>query len=73
MPGNSYFSKLNLEYVYSQIPSDEEIQEHCNFNILGGAATGLYRFLNGFWDKQATQRSRNQTLGPKNSKFLFIY
>ena len=30
------------KYSYRQIPLDLIIQEHCNFKILGGCATGTY-------------------------------
>ena len=46
--GTFYFSKIDLKHAYSQIPLDPHLQKHCNFNILGGKATGTYRFLNGF-------------------------
>ena len=42
LPGKYFFSKIDLKYAYSQIPLDENIQKHCNFNILGGRATGTY-------------------------------
>ena len=44
-----FFSKIDLKYAYSQIPLDENIKKHFNFNILGGKATGTYRFINGFY------------------------
>ena len=47
--GTLYVSKIDLKYAYSQIPSDPQLQKHCNFNILGGKATGTYRFINGFY------------------------
>ena len=47
-PGQYFFSKLDLKYAYSQIPLDENIKNHCNFNILGSKATGTDRFINGF-------------------------
>ena len=47
--GTFYFSEIKLKYAYSQIPLDPQLQKHCNFNILGGKATGTYRFLNGFY------------------------
>ena len=47
LPGNYFFSKIDLKYAYSQIPLDEIIQKHCNFNILGGRATGT--FINVFY------------------------
>ena len=46
--GILFFSKIDLKYAYSQIPLHKGTQNHCNFNILGGNATGTYRFINGF-------------------------
>ena len=51
LPGKYFFSKIDLNYADSQIPLDEKTQKHCNFNILGGRATGTYRFVNGFYDQ----------------------
>ena len=47
-PGTFWFSKDDLNYAYSQLPLEVWIAKHCNFSILGGRATGTYRFLNGF-------------------------
>ena len=47
--GTIYFSKGDLKYAYSQIPLHKDTQKHCNFNVLGGNATGTYRFINGFY------------------------
>ena len=44
-----FFSKIDLKYAYSQVPLDNNMQKHCNFSILGGKATGTYRFVNGFY------------------------
>ena len=61
-----WFSKIDLKYAYSQIPLDNSIAEHCNFNILGVKATGTYRFINGFYgltDMPATfQKTIDKTL-----------
>ena len=75
-PGTYWFSKIDLKYAYSQIPRDESIAKHCNFSILGGRATGTYRFINGFYgltDMPATfQKTIDKTLEDKNSKFAFL-
>ena len=74
--GTFYFSKIDLKYAYSQIPLDPELQKHCNFNILGGKATGTYRFLNGFYgltDMPATfQKTIDVTLQNCQNKFAFL-
>ena len=70
--GPWWFSKIDLKYAYSQIPLDESISKHCNFNILGGKATGTYRFINGFYgltDMPATfQKTIDKTL--ENAKII---
>ena len=75
-PGTYWFSKFDLKYAYSQIPLDESIAKHCNFSILGGRATGTYRFINGFYgltDVPATfQKTIDKTLEGINSKFAFF-
>ena len=47
--GEYFFSKIDLIYAYSQIPLDENIRKHCNFNRLGGKSTGTYRLIYGFY------------------------
>ena len=74
--GEYFFSKIDLKYAYSQIPLDDNIKKHCNFNILGGKATGTYRFINGFYgltDMPATfQKTIDRTLHDINSKFAYL-
>ena len=48
--GEVLFSTIDLRYAYSQLPLDPETAKHCNFNIIGGQATGTYRFNTGFYD-----------------------
>ena len=47
--GIFYFSKINLNQAYRQIPLDPQLQNHCNFNVLGGKTTGKQGFLNGIY------------------------
>ena len=74
--GNFLFSKIDLEYAYSQIPLHPEIRKHCNFNILGGKSTGIYQFINKFYglsDMPATfQKTLDKTLENINNKFNFL-
>ena len=44
-----HFSTLHLRYAYSQLPFGEATAKHCNFNIIGGQATGTYLFITGFY------------------------
>ena len=74
--GPWWFSKIDLKYTYSQIPLDDSIAEHCNFNIPGGKATGTYRFINGFYgltDMPATfQKTIDKTLEGCKDYFAFL-
>ena len=75
-PAKFWFAKIDLKYEYSQIPLEDSIGKHCNFSILGGKATGTYRFLNGFYglnDVPATfQKTIDKTLEGISSKFAFL-
>ena len=44
-----WFSSIDLKYAYGQLPLDKETSNHCNFNMVGGDATGTFRFLTGFY------------------------
>ena len=44
------FSTLDLRYAHSQIPLDKMTREQCNFNLIGGNATGTYQFQTRFYD-----------------------
>ena len=46
--GTFSFSKVASKYACSQIPLALRLEKHCTFNILGGKATGTFRFLNVF-------------------------
>ena len=75
-PGTFWFSKIDLKYAYSQIPLDNSIAKHCNFSILGGKATGTYRFLSGLYgltDMLATfPETIDKTLEGFSTKFAFL-
>ena len=74
--GTLYFSKIELKYAYSQLPLHPDTQKYCNFNILGGNATGTYKFLNRFYgltDLPATfQKMMDTTLDGLNSTNAFL-
>ena len=44
-----YISVLDMKYAYSQFNLAAETSKQCNFIIVGGNATGTYRFLTGFY------------------------
>ena len=43
------FTLLDLRYAYGQLPLNLATSLQCNFSIVGGKATGTYRFLTGFY------------------------
>ena len=76
--GYLYFSVLDLKYAYSQSKLTAETAKQCNFNIIGGQATGTYRFLTGFYGLAEMpaefQKAMHRTLNhAKNSVSLMIY
>ena len=74
--GSLYFTVLDLKYAYSQIRLTAETAKQCNFNIVGGQATGKYRFLTGFYglaDMPAEfQKAMDRTLNHCKNTFCFL-
>ena len=48
-PGKTFFTTLDLAYAYGQVDLSEATSRQCNFQIIGGAKTGIYRFITGFY------------------------
>ena len=73
--GTLYFSVLDLKYAYSQLKLTAETAKQCSFNIIGGQATGTYRFLTGFYglaDMPAEfQKAMDRTLNHAENTFCF--
>ncbi len=42
-------SKIDLKYAFGQAKLAKETSKHCVFAIVGGKATGHYRFVRGFY------------------------
>ena len=65
--GKALFTSLDMLYAYGQVPLEEETAKHCNFQIIGGKATGTYRFVTGLYGltKMPTefQKAMGQELG----------
>ena len=72
----AWFSSLDLKYAYSQLKLHPDTSKHCNFNIVGGKATGTYRFLTGFYgltDMPAEfQKAIDNTLINLRNTFCFL-
>ena len=43
-----YLSTIDLEYAFGQVKLLPDTSKHCNIAIIGGDATGYYRFKKGF-------------------------
>ena len=65
-----------MKYAYSQLKLTAETAKQCNFNIIGGQATGTYRLLTGFYglaDMPAEfQKAINRTLNHAENTFCFL-
>ena len=74
--GTLYFSVLDLKYAYSQLKLAADTARQCNFNIVGGKATGTYRFLRGFYglaDMPAEfQKAMDRTINHAKNTFCFL-
>ena len=71
-----WFTKLELKEAYTQIPLEEKLAKQCNIQILGGEATGTYRFKKGFYGLTTIanefQRNMEETLrGEQNATTIF--
>ena len=47
--GEAWFTTLDMKYAYGQLKLNPELAKHCNFQIIGGNATGTYRVITGFY------------------------
>ena len=47
--GHTFYTTLDMTYAYGQVKLSEETAGHCNFQIVGGEATGIYTFITGFY------------------------
>ena len=74
--GTLYFTVLDLKYAYSRIRLTADTAKQCNFNIVGGQATGIYRFLIGFYGladmPTEFQKAMDRTLNHSKNTFCFL-
>ena len=47
--GKAWYTSLDMRYAYGQVPIDKETARHCDFQINGGKATGMYLFITAFY------------------------
>ena len=65
-----------MKEAYTQTPLEEKLANQCYFQILGGEATGTYRFRKGFYGLTPVanefQRIMEETLrGEQNATAIF--
>ena len=74
--GRALYTSLDMRYAYGQVPLDEETSKHCNFQIIGGKATGTYRFVTGFYGLTIMptefQKAMDQELGNIPNTYVFL-
>ena len=74
--GTLYFTVLDLKYAYSHLKLAADTAKQCKFNIVGGKATGTYRFLTGFYglaDMPADfQKALDRTINHAKNTFCFL-
>ena len=74
--GTLYFTVFDLKYAYSQLKLAAVTAKQCNFNIVGGKATGTYRFPTGFYvlaDMPAEfQKAMDRTINHAKNTFCFL-
>ena len=65
-----------MKYAYDQTEVHSETAQHCNFQIIGGRATGTYAFNTGFWGLTTMppefQKMNDKILHNTQNTFTFI-
>ena len=74
--GKTFFITLELTIAYGLVELSEDTAKHCNFQVIGGEATGVYRFVTGFYGLMTMptefQRIMDLTLAGTSNTFAFI-
>ena len=74
--GTLYFTVLDVKYAYSQIRLTADTAKQGNFNIVGGQATGTYRFLTGFYGlanmPAEVQKAMDRTMNYAKNTVCFL-
>ena len=47
--GQTFYTTLDMTYAYGQVELSKDTARQCTFQIVGGEATGIYRFITGFF------------------------
>ena len=74
--GEAWFSSVDMTYAYGQIPLRQLTAKQCNFQIIGGESTGIYRFVTGFYGLSVMptefQKVMDNLLAKFREVFVFI-
>ena len=74
--GEVRFTSLDLRYAYGQLELHPETAQHCNFQIIGGRATGTYAFNTGVYGLTTTpsemQKIMDKILHNTQNTFTFF-
>ena len=47
--GEVEFTSVDKKYTFGQVLLNPELAKHCNFALIGGKTSGIYRFITGFY------------------------
>ena len=71
-----WFTSVDLKYAFGQVFLNPELAKHCNFAIIGGKTSGIYRFKTGFYGLTVMptefQRIMEDILINISNVFIFI-
>ena len=74
--GTLDFTVLDLKHACSQLNFAANTVKQCNFNIVGGKATAIYRFLTGFYAlahmPAEFQKAMDKTFNHAKNEFCFL-
>ena len=74
--GEVWFTTLDLQYAYGQIPLHPNTAKHSNFQIIGGEMSGTYCFQTGYYGLTTMptefQRIMDSVLAKLKNVFSFI-
>ena len=71
--GQAWYTSLDMRYAYGQVPLDEETARHCNFQIIGGKATGTSRFITGFYGLTVMPTEFQKVMDKQHSNIASTY
>ena len=70
------YTSLDMRYAYGQVALEEETAKHCNFQIIGGKATGTCRFITGFYGLTIMptefQKAMDKELAKLQNMYVFL-